>query len=328
MSQSQNPPGDFWAITSYFNPFGYRNRYLNYQTFRQKLNVPLLTVELAYGDDFELKAGDATQLVQLRSDQVMWQKDRLLNLAIAALPPECRIVAWLDCDVLFERDDWASLTSEALEQYDLVQCFSQSYVLNREIDWSQPLRNQSYIRRDAMATRYTRGYEDLQEPDAYAGTLRAHGVFSNISSGYAWAMRREAIARLQIYDTCILGGGIMALAYAAVGQFKQLIDLHLYNPARSRNYLEWAERFYGVVQGKLGGIPGDIYPLWHGELEDRGYESRHSLLNQLDFDPYQDIAIDENGSWRWNSDRPDLHDAARAHFQRRREDGRETSSDS
>ena len=43
-----------WAITSYFNPVSYRSRRENYRLFRERLPVPIVTVELAYGADFEL----------------------------------------------------------------------------------------------------------------------------------------------------------------------------------------------------------------------------------------------------------------------------------
>ncbi len=72
VSQSQTPLSDLWAVTTYFNPAGYHSRWANYQTFRCRFEIPLLTIELGYGDEFELTPGDATQLIQLRSDQVMW----------------------------------------------------------------------------------------------------------------------------------------------------------------------------------------------------------------------------------------------------------------
>src|SRR4051812_27505421 len=99
--------GGLWAITSYFNPMGYRRRLANYKLFHARLNVPLVAVELAYGPDFELNAGDADVLVQLRSQDVLWQKERLLNLAMRSLPSGCRYVVWLDCDIIFEADDWS-----------------------------------------------------------------------------------------------------------------------------------------------------------------------------------------------------------------------------
>ena len=85
----------------------------------------------------------------------------------------------------------------------------------------------------------------------------------------------------------------------------------------------WAEKFHRIVQGRIGMVPGDIYHLWHGELLDRQYLPRHAILTQHDFNPYQDIAIDEHGCWRWNSNKPELHQAVRAYFQGRQEDGRQ-----
>jgi hypothetical protein len=76
-----------WAITSYFNPMSYQRRRANYRLFRERLNVPLVTVELAYGRDFELSDGDADILVQLRARDILWQKERLLNLALGPAEP-------------------------------------------------------------------------------------------------------------------------------------------------------------------------------------------------------------------------------------------------
>jgi hypothetical protein len=82
-----------WPITSYFNPIGYRRRLSNFRAFRERLNVPLVAVELTYGSDFELQEQDADILIQLRGGTVLWQKERLLNLALQALPTHCRKVA-------------------------------------------------------------------------------------------------------------------------------------------------------------------------------------------------------------------------------------------
>src|SRR5262249_46941224 len=89
-----------WAISSYFNPAGFRRKLANYRLFRERLIVPLVTVELAYGPNFQLTEGDADVLVQIRGRDVMWQKERLLNLALQALPGECKNVVALDCDII------------------------------------------------------------------------------------------------------------------------------------------------------------------------------------------------------------------------------------
>src|SRR5688572_16303245 len=97
-----------WAITTYFNPTGSRRRLANYRAFRASLAAPLLTVEWAPDGRFELADGDADMLVQLNGGNTMWQKERLLNVGIARLPASCHYVAWLDCDIVFDSDAWAS----------------------------------------------------------------------------------------------------------------------------------------------------------------------------------------------------------------------------
>src|SRR6185436_16414039 len=101
---------DIWGITVYFNPVGYRRRRDNYRVFRQRLRIPLLAIELAYGSEFDLDEGDADILVQLRGRDVLWQKERLMNLALQALPAACRRVVCVDCDVVFEAGDWLDET--------------------------------------------------------------------------------------------------------------------------------------------------------------------------------------------------------------------------
>ena len=77
---------DFWAITCYFNPIGYRRRLENYRVFRQRLKLPLVAVELSFDKRFELAAGDAEILVQVHSPSILWQKERLLNVALKSVP--------------------------------------------------------------------------------------------------------------------------------------------------------------------------------------------------------------------------------------------------
>src|SRR5215204_6644330 len=100
-SADNHPAQPLWAITSYFNPMRYGRRLANYRLFREHLKVPLLTVELSFGaEDFELREGEADILVQLRGQDILWQKERLLNVALGELPSGCTKVVWLDCDVV------------------------------------------------------------------------------------------------------------------------------------------------------------------------------------------------------------------------------------
>lgn len=76
------------VITSYFNPCGYRSLRRNYQRFAQDMQdqqTDFFTIELAHRDQaFLLRPGP--RVLQVRASDVMWQKERLLNVLIRRLP--------------------------------------------------------------------------------------------------------------------------------------------------------------------------------------------------------------------------------------------------
>jgi hypothetical protein len=103
-----------YAVTTYFNSAKYQTKLNNYRLFREQLAVPLITVELSFDGEFELAATDADVMVQLHGGAVLWQKERLMNVALAHLPPDCTAVAWIDNDVLFDSDSWAEQAQQKL----------------------------------------------------------------------------------------------------------------------------------------------------------------------------------------------------------------------
>jgi hypothetical protein len=310
------PDGALWAITSYFNPLRYRQRLANYRVFRRRLGVPLLTVELTFGAAPELNAADADILLQLDGGAVLWQKERLLNVALNSLPRGCREVAWLDCDILFEQADWPARVSAALAQFPLLQPYRQVRHLAPAVE-------------SVDATPHNVMFSGPSFAAALAGGHAAAGQLANVTDrrdgtpapGMAWAARRELLDRHGFYDGCIVGGGDTALACAACGAFDEVMRLHLMNERQRTRYLAWARPFHEAVGGAVGCVDGDLFHLWHGAIDDRKPRQRHAGLAPFDFDPCTDIAVGENGCWQWASDKPQLHRYVHDYFAGRREDG-------
>jgi hypothetical protein len=123
--------GTLWAVTGYFNPTGSRRRLTNYRKFRASLAAPLLAVECSPDRRFELTHRDADLLVQVAGGDLMWQKERLLNLGVARLPQSCHHVAWLDCDILFDGDGRVSEALLRLEGACLVQLYDRAAYMAR-----------------------------------------------------------------------------------------------------------------------------------------------------------------------------------------------------
>jgi hypothetical protein len=295
-----------WAITSYWNPMRYGRRRANYQVFRKHLSLPLLAIELAYGPEFELGVGDAEILLQLRARDVLWQKERLLNVALQRLPEACRTVVWIDCDVVFGATDWTQRTIALLERFKLVQPFSHLHWMRR--DW-EPGRAQP---KTQLLWSVPFLIASGTPPAACLGASQ-----SERSPGYAWAADREFIEAHGLYDACIIGGGDIALARAAYGCFDLAVSRQYLN---RDHYRAWADPFYDAVRAQVAFVEGDLFHLWHGKPERRRYQERHEGLDRFQFDPFRDIAIDQNGAWRWNSDKPEMHDYVRAYFASRSED--------
>jgi hypothetical protein len=305
---------EIWAITSYFNPIHWRRRLANYRIFRQHLQFPLLAVELGYDEQFDLQPNDAEFLLQLFGADVMWQKERLLNRALDTLPAACQYVIWIDCDVILQKTDLADQIVRELDRAPLAQLFSLVHDLEPDAlpeNW----KTGSAPPRHSVASRVAQG----MSPADCLGK-RHPGSLGIRSPGHAWAIRRDVIDRRGFYDACIVGGGDSAMACAAYGVLPEVIRLNSMNPRQISHYLNWAEDLHQSVQGDVGLVEGDLLHLWHGKPGDRRWFQRHADLAPFDFDPATDIAHDDAGCWRWNTDKPALHEYVRSYFVSRNED--------
>jgi hypothetical protein len=302
---------ELWVVTAYFNPAGFHSRRRNHDLFQERIEaagIPLVTVECALGDrPFELPPGPGVRRV--RGRDVMWQKERLLNLAIADLPDTCRKVAWLDADVLFENPDWAALAAARLDEFPVVQLFDRAVRLPREAVADNG-HGDSY---PGFAAVYARQPQRL-----LAGDFARHG-----HTGFAWAARREVLGERGLYDACIAGSGDHMMAHAFCGDWaSDCVDRIIGVANRHRGYfIDWCKAVYPRVRARVGFVPGALLHLWHGEVGDRRYVDRNRELAGFGFDPAGDVRVGADGCWEWASRKPDLHRWAAGYFARRREDG-------
>lgn len=300
-----------WAITSYFNPVGFKRRLSNYRIFRANLAAPLVTVELSFDGRFELADGDADILIQLSGGAVLWQKERLLNLAVKAVPPEIGKIAWLDCDLILKRPDWIDAAKRQLDELNVIQLFSDVIRIKSDDYEKQPDRCHGYRSAPGIA-----GLSDARE------LLLAGSNVTNkqkYHTGFAWAAKRRLLEDHGFYDAAIVGGGD-SLTVAAMYDRFQIIKRYRLNAARRQHYLRWAIPFQKSVAGRVGNISGTICHLDHGTIQNRGYVDRQLRLSGFDFDPDRDLTIGANGAWQWGRPRPELEDFLRRYFVSRAED--------
>ena len=308
--------GDLWAITAYYNPASYRTKSANYASFRDGLRdagVPLLTVELAFGDTpFELEDGDADLLLRLRGGDVLWQKERLLNLGLKALPAGCDKVTWIDGDVLFARPDWAVETARLLEEYLIVQPFSHCVRLPGGQSSCEP----------AMLPAGP-GEGELFHGMAWGMWAKGRRSLAHYSehghTGFAWAGRRDLLDRHGLYDANLLGNGDTDIAHAMFGS-SEYWGLQKLGPIAQTHLRKWARPFAADVGGSVSHVDGVITHLWHGRAQDRLYDRHLGVLDT--FDPDRDLGVDPStGLHRWAGASEELRAWSEGYFRGRREDG-------
>ena len=303
-------PPDLGVVACYFNPFGFRGRAENFERFVEPIRsggLPLVVVEALFdGEGAPLPERHAT--LRIRARDVMWQKERLLDLGASYLPAHCAKVAWLDADVLFEREDWAVETARRLDEVAVVQPFDRAVRLSRGA--TSPREGDDVFEGfgAVIATR----------PEVLAeGKFERHG-----HTGFAWAAHRDLVARHGLYDACIAGSGDHMMAHAFAGDWespciKRMIG---HGGRHVAHYRRWSRTVHAEAQGRVGFAPGSVLALWHGTVENRRYMQRNRELQDLGFDPQADIRISDTGCWEWASDKPELHAWARRYFVERRED--------
>lgn len=283
-------------ITCIFNPTNSKKLKQNYIEFRKKLNHPIVTVELAFNDQ-EFFVEDA---IQIRGNEknVMWQKERLLNIALESLPSNVDKVAWLDADIVFQNENWLKETEQKLDHHKVVQPFESVFETTQ---FREPVNQ-------GMSFGKFKSLYSIEHPWPQPWPR----------VGVAWAAQRNVLKN-GFFDRHVLG---------ASDTYQLLSWLHMWdhemigrmNPYLRKEFLLWAWDSAEAVNGDIGFVSGNIEHLPHGTACGRKYYERDQILVEQEFHPSQDITLDENQIYQWNSDKISLHSKVKQYFYNRNED--------
>jgi hypothetical protein len=302
----------FCAITVFFNPAKFKSLLSNYHIFADQLRrqgVPLITVECAFNnDEFQIPLGEGVH--RLRSNSVMWQKERLINYGISKLPPDCDYFGWLDCDVLFSAEDWAKQAVDRLQKANIVQLFKKVHYMPKGMlhyDGTKIMAIQSVIWQKVIHKNWLERRRRKELPFSVPG--------------FAWSARREVFEDIGIYDKNIVGSGDTFLVDCYLDSW----DIHgfaaKFTEHMKSDMLDWCAELK-KKKPVLDYIPVDIHHLWHGSLKNRGYMDRHDIILNFDYDPKTDIKL-VNNVYEWATDKTGMHQEILKYFHSRMEDEEE-----
>lgn len=282
-------------ITTYFNPCNSKKRWSNYVEFRKQLKQPIITVELAY-DDCPFLIDDSIKIRGTKKN-LLWQKERLLNIALESLPSQIDKVAWLDADIIFENEQWLSETEAALDRTAVIQPFENVVEsASSEVQvYNGPAialnLNQSECRRLA----------------------KIPGV-----RGLAWAARREVLEN-GFFDMGVLGSGD---TYHLIAWLNDWNDPHVKQmpPLLRKQFLLWAWKTGEKVGGNIGTVQGKVIHLHHGSFKGRDWLGRQKILINHNFSPTEDLIKDHNDLWAFVGNKPKLEQEINNYFEVRKLD--------
>lgn len=292
------------AITCLFGS-GSPQRLANYHRFAadlREMNLPLYTVEATFpgerrGASPPVSSTDGSPTVwnyALDDRQILWQKERLLNLAAAQLPADVDAIAWLDADVLFDCRELPSLVNQVLQRCQVAQLWQYAVLLGpdgQRESWPHNV--------PAAESLAAHNYGRLERGNRIDVSPRAS------HPGFAWAMRREAWDAMGgLYDLD-LGGvadGIMGAAWLGAGRANPY--LRQASTAMRADAIAWSDRAAAAINGPVGYLPIAVGHLYHGPIRARQYARRTRRLAKHQYDPQRHIAREEGRPLRWTDEAP------------------------
>src|SRR5262249_16547864 len=173
-------------------------------------------------------------------------------------PKTAKNIAWLDCDVIFERPDWMDEAEQKLSEVNAVQLYSELIDLGPE-DYQPNIKHIPPSGHGIVSAIKTTGLQHLQ-----AAVESGKDIRQPFPTGMAWAARRKILEGHGLYDAQIIGGGDRAMVHAMYGQFE--VPLLHFNKLRQEHFLRWARGYHRDVAGKIGNGSGRIFHLWHGNF--------------------------------------------------------------
>lgn len=304
-------PGSFWVLCAFFNPTKALSKRDNYRCFRENLarqGLKLLTVECALNDnDFELLPVDADRLIQVRSNSVLWHKERLLNIGLKNLPADCDKIAWLDADIIFLNDSWAQETAELLEKYHFVKPFNQAIRLDK--------KETALVLLNANLKELNLDNRPQYRNSQYSADQENLIIYMSV---FGLCARLDIIQEIGFYDRLIIGSGDMIISGAILGEkpYQNILP-----PALEKDIEKWSGKASNQASDKgIAFISNSIVHLFHGRMINRNYSDRIKILKKRKFDPDQDLKLNEDDCFEWSSNKKRMHRQLFGYFKSRNED--------
>jgi hypothetical protein len=259
---------DMAIITCYFNWCGFISPTRNFNRFLRQMDIlgyPVYGVELSLNDRFETTGRVGWKQIRVDKKNICFQKEACINLAEKFVPKKYKKIAWIDPDFSFTNPNWYNDTSKKLDTLKLVQMYDKGIGTDRfgRIDRIHP------------------------------GLMSMHGKVPMVDwyhhpghPGGAWGANRNLWKWGGLYPYAIMGGGDTVFIYTIFGfDFSGASYEHLNIGENSTflEYINWKKKIMSYIKPEdVSYISGSFIHEWHGDRDNRGYNTRHKILERID----------------------------------------------
>ena len=230
-------------------------------------------IECVIGDGTpELGFLNDKNITTITTPNLLWHKEAILNKIISELPKEFKYIFWVDADVIFTNNDWLTEGVKVLQTKNVIQPFE--YCVHLDKDQAVPSFNMHIVTQSKSPNRVN---TKVWRSFCANFTDNVNWVSENYNEhghvGFAWGARREILDTVPLYDRALIGGADHIIAHAAAGQINHSCIVKSFTDNLDE-VNAWSAKFAYIVNDKVGYVKGNLFHIWHGDIEKRQYLKR------------------------------------------------------
>jgi hypothetical protein len=292
-----------YLITVVFNPARSRSSLKHYANFKhqmEKLGVKLITVECCFENSpFSITSPNYEPYnIQIRTNSLFFQKERLINLAISKLPLDAKYILYVDYEVEFANENWVNDAIKALHMFKGIQLFEEALLLGPQKEELKKVKSFAFQNYKKEKPLEKKQFED-----------------STLAAGFAWGFRADALKELDgLIDYSPLGNNDKIMAYCLANRSEEYVSREKAGENFRDSVKNWQKKAQLIFNEGIGFIPGTIRVNWIKVKRDKTHYENWDILMANDFDPRNDLVLESNGIYGIEPTRGKLALELRKHF--------------
>ena len=297
---------DMAVVSVHFNWAKFKTPVRNLNRFILDMEgekIPLYGIELSLDGKFDTEKYPNWIKIRVKMENVCFQKEACINLLEKYIPAKYTKIAWIDHDVYFKNRNWYNEASEKLDTLKVIQLFSEKISTDRDGFEVSSIPSLMKAGDPTVETKLKK----------YIGT-----------PGVALAARRELWNYGGLYPYSIMGGGDSVFLYSIYNhvQTNLIITASAGMITPFAQYTPWKNSILNYVNRSCGHISGEVVHSWHGEMSNRRYDDRYSIIADIDWN--KSVQLNKYGLVEIVDVERHIYDRIYSYFRSRNEDGEQS----